>query len=155
MARVTRPSAQRARRLSALRAPRDFRGDGTHARHQRAWCAGRRAGRTLVGVPGARRVPDLESLQVARAIAAPARRFDTRFFAVDRTAIAHEVGAVFGPHSNWSNSPGSRCPRRSLELPIITLTILEELEDRIEGFAPDLPSRSITSAADVSCEELI
>ena len=69
------------------------------------------------------------------------RRFDTRFFAVDRTAIAHEVGAVIGPHSElvelaWVTLPEAK----SLELPIITLTILEELEDRIEkGFAPDLP----------------
>jgi hypothetical protein len=88
--------------------------------------------------------PDLESLQVvARAITPPRRprRFDTRFFAVDRSAIAHEVGAVIGPHSElvelaWVTLPEAK----SLELPIITLTILEELEDRIaKGFAPDLP----------------
>ena len=88
--------------------------------------------------------PDLETLQVvARAITPPRRpkRFDTRFFAVDRTAIAAEIGGVVGPDSElieltWVTLPDAK----KLELPVITLSILEELEDRIEkGFAPELP----------------
>ena len=144
MARVTRPSAQRARALALAAIRETFEetglmlGTNEHGAPDGVpagpWSAFREHGV----------FPDLESLQVvARAITPPRRprRFDTRFFAVDRTAIAHEVGAVIGPHSElvelaWVTLPEAK----SLELPIITLTILEELEDRIEkGFAPDLP----------------
>ncbi len=88
--------------------------------------------------------PDLESLQfVARAITPPRRpkRFDTRFFAVDRTAIADEIGDVVGPDSElveltWTTIADARV----LDLPVITLTILEDLEERIAaGFAHELP----------------
>lgn len=88
--------------------------------------------------------PDLEAVQfVARAITPPKRpkRFDTRFFAVDRTAIADEVGNVVGPDSElveltWVTIEGAR----SLDLPVITLTVLEDLEDRTaKGFAHELP----------------
>jgi hypothetical protein len=88
--------------------------------------------------------PDLEELQfVARAITPPRRpkRFDTRFFAVDRTAIAHEVGGVIGPDSElveltWTTIADAR----SLDLPVITLTVLEDLEERIAaGFRHELP----------------
>src|SRR5687768_6611252 len=89
-------------------------------------------------------LPDLEALHVvARAITPPRRpkRFDTRFFAVDRTAIAEEVGGVVGPDAElvelaWVTLPEAK----RLDLPVITLTILEDLEDRIaQGFAPELP----------------
>jgi 8-oxo-dGTP pyrophosphatase MutT (NUDIX family) len=88
--------------------------------------------------------PDLEAMQlVARAITPPARprRFDTRFFAVDRAAIAAEVKGVAGPDSElvelvWvtlAEAPG-------LAIPTITRVVLEELEERLAaGFSQDLP----------------
>jgi 8-oxo-dGTP pyrophosphatase MutT (NUDIX family) len=88
--------------------------------------------------------PDLEILQlVARAITPPRRpkRFDTRFFAVDRTAIADEVEGMVGPASElvelaWVNLKEAR----KLDLPAITQVILEELEARIAaGFIHELP----------------
>jgi 8-oxo-dGTP pyrophosphatase MutT (NUDIX family) len=88
--------------------------------------------------------PDLESLQVvARAITPPRRpkRFDTRFFAVDRSTIADEVPGVIGPNAElvelaWVNLDEAR----RLDLPAITQVILEELETRLKaGFAPELP----------------
>jgi 8-oxo-dGTP pyrophosphatase MutT (NUDIX family) len=144
MARVTRPSSQRARAL-ALAAIRETFGEtglmlGTkeHGAPEGApegpWSAFQDHGV----------FPDLEALQVvARAITPPRRpkRFDTRFFAVDRTAIAHEVGGVVGPNSElielaWVTLPEAK----RLELPTITGAILDELEHRIaEGFAPELP----------------
>ncbi len=144
MARVTRPSAQRARALALAAIRETFEETGL--------MLGTREHGPPDGVPAgpwsAFRehgvFPDLEALQVvARAITPPRRprRFDTRFFAVDRSAIAHEVGDVIGPHSElvelaWVTLQEAK----SLELPVITLTILEELEDRIaRGFAPDLP----------------
>lgn len=88
--------------------------------------------------------PDLESVQfVARAITPPRRpkRFDTRFFAVDRSAVVHEVPDVVGPDSElvelvWVDLPKAR----ELDLPAITTVILEELEARLAaGFFPELP----------------
>jgi 8-oxo-dGTP pyrophosphatase MutT (NUDIX family) len=88
--------------------------------------------------------PDLEALQfVARAITPPRRpkRFDTRFFAVDRTAVVHEMPDVIGPDSElvelvWVDLPKAR----ELDLPAITTVILEELEARLAaGFIPELP----------------
>jgi len=88
--------------------------------------------------------PDLEAVQfVARAITPPKRpkRFDTRFFAVDRRAIAHEVGGVIGPDAElielaWVNLEEAK----RLDLPTITTVILDELEARLKaGFAPELP----------------
>jgi hypothetical protein len=88
--------------------------------------------------------PEIEDLQViARAITPPRRpkRFDTRFFAIDRTAVAHEVGGVVGPTSElvelaWVTLSDAR----KLQLPVITLTVLEDLEERLaNGFKPELP----------------
>lgn len=88
--------------------------------------------------------PDLEALQVvARAITPPRRpkRFDTRFFAADRRAVAHEVPGVVGAESElvelvWV----ALADARKLDLPTITHTILDELEARLEaGFGPELP----------------
>ncbi|GGG38134.1 NUDIX hydrolase [Chelatococcus composti] len=88
--------------------------------------------------------PDLEALQfVARAITPPRRpkRFDTRFFAVDATAIAATVPDIVGPQSEltelvWVSLPDAK----RLDLPTITHVIIEELEARIAaGFAHELP----------------
>lgn len=88
--------------------------------------------------------PDLEALHlVARAITPPRRpkRFDTRFFAVDRRAIAHEVDGMVGPSSElvelaWVNLKEAR----ALDLPRITQVVLGELEGRLaEGFSQELP----------------
>jgi 8-oxo-dGTP pyrophosphatase MutT (NUDIX family) len=88
--------------------------------------------------------PDLEAVQfVARAITPPKRpkRFDTRFFAVDRRAIAHEVGGIIGPDAElielaWVNLEEAK----RLDLPTITTVILDELETRLKaGFGPELP----------------
>ena len=69
------------------------------------------------------------------------RRFDTRVFAVDRTAIAEEVGGVVGPEAelvelDWFTIAQAK----ALDLPPITTVILGELEARIAaGFGPMLP----------------
>jgi 8-oxo-dGTP pyrophosphatase MutT (NUDIX family) len=88
--------------------------------------------------------PDLEALQfVARAITPPRRpkRFDTRFFTIDRDAIAGEVGGVVGPQAELTELAWvSLSEARRLDLPTITGVILDELEARLaDGFAPELP----------------
>ncbi|RVU17160.1 NUDIX hydrolase [Methylobacterium oryzihabitans] len=89
-------------------------------------------------------LPDLEALQfIARAITPPQRpkRFDTRFFAVDRNAVAAERGGIVGPDSElvelaWVDLKQAR----ALDLPRITAIVLDELEARLAaGFSPMLP----------------
>ena len=89
-------------------------------------------------------MPALEAVQfVARAITPPKRpkRFDTRFFAIDREMIAHEVEGIICAESElvevaWVNLEEAK----RLELPTITNVILDELDHRLKaGFAPELP----------------
>lgn len=144
LARVRRPSAQRARAL-ALAAVRETFEETGLLLGTREYGAPEEVPEGPWSVFRDHGVfPDLEALQVvARAITPPRRprRFDTRFFAVDRMAIAHEIEGMVGPSSElieitWVTVADAK----RLELPVITLSILEELEDRIaKGFAPELP----------------
>jgi 8-oxo-dGTP pyrophosphatase MutT (NUDIX family) len=88
--------------------------------------------------------PDLSSLHfIARAVTPSRRprRFDTRFFAVDASAIAHRVENAVHPDAElvelvWL--PISEA--RSLDLPTITGVVLHELEARVAaGFGHELP----------------
>jgi 8-oxo-dGTP pyrophosphatase MutT (NUDIX family) len=89
-------------------------------------------------------IPDLAQVHfVARAVTPPRRpkRFDTRFFAVDATAIGARVDGVVGPDTElvelvWL--PIDEAQR--LDMPAITTAVLEELEARsAAGFSHDLP----------------
>lgn len=87
--------------------------------------------------------PELDMLQfVARAITPPRRpkRFDTRFFAVDREMVAREEPGFVGPDSELTELvwvPLSQA--RGLDLPTITHVVLDELDIRLEaGFDPML-----------------
>jgi 8-oxo-dGTP pyrophosphatase MutT (NUDIX family) len=89
-------------------------------------------------------VPDLAPVHfVARAITPPARtkRFDTRFFAVDASAIAARLEGVVGPDTELTELvwlPIGEASR--LDMPAITTAVLEELTARIAaGFSHDLP----------------
>ena len=69
----------------------------------------------------------------ARAITPPGRtrRFDTRFFCVDAVAIAHRTDA---PEEELSGLVWMTIEEaRSLDLPPITRTILEDLTDRLKS----------------------
>ena len=115
----------------------------------------------LIGAPGAdmprgpsegpwkifyerRILPDLDAVHfIGRAITPPRRpkRFDTRFFAIDRESVADEIPGVVGPHTElvelvWVNLADAR----ALDLPPITVVMLDELEHRIAGgFSHDIP----------------
>ena len=120
--------------------PRDLRGDRPHARHQ-----GARRRRTACRPDPGRRSGSTASSPISKRSRwwrAPSRRPGARGASTPGSspstarAIAHEVGDVIGPHSElvelaWVTLPEAK----SLELPVITLSILEELEDRIaRGF---------------------
>ncbi|MCJ2027508.1 NUDIX hydrolase [Methylobacterium sp. J-067] len=86
-------------------------------------------------------LPDLEALHlVARAITPPkrVRRFDTRFFAVDRTGVAAEEPGRVSEDSEFTELAWVRLDAaRKLDLPFITRAILDELEAQIAvDFAP-------------------
>lgn len=145
MARVIRPSAQRSRALALasiretfeetglLLGTKDY-GNPENVPTGTTWAAFQEHGV----------FPDLEALHfIGRAITPPKRvkRFDTRFFAVDRTAIAHEVEGVISPDSElvelaWVTVTEAK----KLDLPPITTVLLGELEARIAaGFGHHLP----------------
>jgi len=89
-------------------------------------------------------VPDLAQIHfIARAITPPRRprRFDTRFFTADASAIAHRIDGIVGPNSElvelvWA--PIAEAAK--LDMPTITSVILEELGARVAaGMGRDLP----------------
>lgn len=86
-------------------------------------------------------LPDLSGIRfLARAITPPrrTRRFDTRFLAVTADAVADRLPEGIGPDDEFEEI--CRVPlreARTLELPAITLTILDELIARMED-DPDL-----------------
>jgi len=145
MARVTRPSAQRSRALALAAIRETFEETGLLLGTKDYGSPERvPAGTAWVGFQERGVYPDLETLHfIGRAITPPkrVRRFDTRFFAVDRTAIADEVEDVIGPEAElvelaWVTVAQSK----TLDLPPITTVILGELEARIAaGFGHQLP----------------
>jgi len=89
-------------------------------------------------------LPDLSAVHfIARAITPPRRprRFDSRFFAVDISAVARRVEGVVGPQAElvelvWLPITEAR----RLDIPAITAVALDELQDRIlTGMSHDHP----------------
>ena len=80
-------------------------------------------------------LPDLSAIHfIARAITPPRRprRFDSRFFAADISAVAHRAEGFFGPEAElvevvWLPITEAR----RLDIPAITAVALDELQDRI------------------------
>ncbi len=104
--------------------------------------------------------PDLSQLHfVARAITPPRRpkRFDSRFFTADASAIAHRIEGVVSPTSElvelvWV--PVSEATK--LDLPTITAVVLEELAARVAaGMEHRLPVPMYFMKDDVFHRELL
>lgn len=88
--------------------------------------------------------PDLGALHfIARAITPPRRpkRFDTRFFTADATAIAHRIEGVVGPNSELVELVWAPIEEAAhFDMPTITGVVLEELAARVEaGMTHGLP----------------
>jgi 8-oxo-dGTP pyrophosphatase MutT (NUDIX family) len=88
--------------------------------------------------------PDLSDIHfVARATTPPGRprRFDTRFFTADASAITHRIEGVVGPDTElvalvWLPIPEAK----QLDMPAITKVALDELEARVKaGLTHGLP----------------
>jgi 8-oxo-dGTP pyrophosphatase MutT (NUDIX family) len=89
--------------------------------------------------------PDLSTVHfIARAITPPrrARRYDTRFFTADASAIAHKIEGKVGPDAElvelvWVPLDGIK---EKIELLAITEIVLADLDKQLkEGFSHDLP----------------
>jgi 8-oxo-dGTP pyrophosphatase MutT (NUDIX family) len=89
-------------------------------------------------------LPDLSRIHfIARAITPPRRprRFDSRFFATEISAIAHRADGIVGPDSElvelvWMPITEAR----TLDIPTVTAVALEELQERIAaGMRHDHP----------------
>ena len=144
MRHTRRPSAAKARALALAAIRETFEETGLLLGHKSAappttlkgpWSAFAEAGIR----------PDLSSIHfVARAITPPrrARRYDTRFFTADATAIAHRIDGKVGPDAElvelvWL--PLGDIKQR-IELLAITEIVLGDLRAQIEaGFSHDLP----------------
>lgn len=144
LARTVRPSAGRGRALALTSIRETYEETGLMIGRE----AGAKAAAQATGswAPFTERgiLPDLGAVQfIGRAITPPRRpkRFDTRFFAIDRGAIAAEDAGFVGPDKElvelvWVDLQAAR----ELDLPPITVVMLEELERRTEdGFGHDLP----------------
>jgi 8-oxo-dGTP pyrophosphatase MutT (NUDIX family) len=90
-------------------------------------------------------LPDLSTMHfIARAVTPPGRnrRYDTRFFTADATAVAHRIDGKVGPDFELVDLvwlPLSDIKQR-IELLAITELVLRELAVQIEkGFSHDLP----------------
>jgi 8-oxo-dGTP pyrophosphatase MutT (NUDIX family) len=86
--------------------------------------------------------PDLSTMHfIARAVTPPrrARRYDTRFFTADASAIAHEIDGKVGPDSElvWVPLPNIK---QHIQLMAITELVLRDLQVHLDaGFSHDLP----------------
>jgi len=143
-ARVARPSNRRGRALALAAIRETYEETGLLVGVRRAPAGPAPAGPWTVfhdhGV-----VPDLGALHfIGRAITPPGqpRRFDARFFAVDRALIAREVEGITGPECELDEVAWVGLPEaRRLDLPRITHVMLEELDHRLQnGFGHDLPA---------------
>jgi 8-oxo-dGTP pyrophosphatase MutT (NUDIX family) len=88
--------------------------------------------------------PDLSNIHfIARAITPPRRpkRFDSRFFTVDASEIAHRIEGVVGPDSELVELVWTPIEEAAqIDMPTITAIVLEELLARVEaGMAHSLP----------------
>ena len=143
MLQVKRPSAAKAAAF-ALAAVRE-------TYEETGLMLGARAGAKIAAPDGAWQafaeagvLPNLSAIHfVARAITPPRRprRFDSRFFAADITAVAHRAEGFVGPEAElveliWMPITEAR----RLDIPAITAVALEELQERIlTGMSHDHP----------------
>lgn len=144
MSNMRRPTAARARALALAAIRETFEETGLVVGARGTSPAGVPSGPWNAFVETGVR-PDLSSVHfIARAITPPrrVRRYDTRFFTADATAIAHRVEGKVGPDSElvelvWVPLDGIK---QRIELPAITEIVLHDLARLIEdGFSHDLP----------------
>ena len=143
MRNVKRPNSTRARALALAAIRETFEETGLllGVRKDEAPATGKG---TWAEIANAGVHPDLGDIHfIIRAITPPGRprRFDTRFFTADASAVVHRIEGVVGPDTElvelvWV--PIAEAKR--LDMPAVTGVALDELEARVAaGFSHDLP----------------
>lgn len=144
MQHVKRPSAGKARALALAAIRETFEETGLFLGQRRDSAPKAPAG-PWQAFAEANIYPDLSTVHfIARAITPPrrARRYDTRFFTADATAIAHRIEGKVGPDAElvelvWLPLDGIK---ERIELLAITEIVLLDLDKQLkEGFSHDLP----------------
>jgi 8-oxo-dGTP pyrophosphatase MutT (NUDIX family) len=144
MRHTKRPSAAKARALALAAIRETFEETGLLLGEKRPEPPAFPAGGPWAAFAEAGVHPALSDIHfIARAVTPPRRprRYDTRFFAVDASAIAHRIEGMVGPDAElvelvWLPLDETK----SLDLMIITQLALQDLQTRIEsGFDPGLP----------------
>jgi len=141
--RVLSPSAELARGF-ALAAVREMAEETGLLLGQQRDTAPRVPGDIWAEFAKAKIHPDLAQVHfIARAITPPRRpkRFDTRFFTADATAIAHKIEGVVGPDSELVELVWIPIEEATkIDMPTITGVVLEELGSRVAaGMTHSLP----------------
>jgi 8-oxo-dGTP pyrophosphatase MutT (NUDIX family) len=143
MERVAKPSAElaRARALAAVREMAEETGLLLGVKRDNP---PETPGEIWTEFAKARVHPDLGNIHfIARAITPPRRprRFDTRFFTADASAIAHTIEGVVGPDSELVELTWVPIEQATkLDMPTITGVVLEELAARVAaGMGHGLP----------------
>ena len=144
LTRVRRPSSQKARALALAAIRETYEETGVMLGE-----IGLGAPPLVSGTPweqfSSREIwPSLDSLHfVARAITPPrhSKRFDTRFFLVDATHIAHIEEGIVGEDTELTETVWiSMNEAKTLDLPSITSMVIDEITERIAGgLKPYLP----------------
>ncbi len=143
MRQVKRPTAARAQTLALAAIRETFEETGLLLGTKRADAPKAPTG-PWAAFAEAKVHPDLSSIHfIARAITPPrrSRRYDTRFFTADVSAIAGKVEGAVGPEAElveliWMPLTEAK----NLNLLAITEIVLEDLQTQIDaGFSHDLP----------------
>lgn len=144
MAGMQRPSPGRARALvmAAIRETFEETGLLLGLPKESAPAAATDEAWRAMALTGAK--PNLSQIHyVARATTPPGRprRFDTRFFTADASAITHRLDGVVGPDSELVSLVWLPIPEaKQLDMPAITKVALDELQSRVSaGLTHDLP----------------
>ena len=144
LARIASPSPQKARALALAAVREAFEETGL-------LLGARDHGGPQSAPPGAWSqfaghgvFPDLGHVHfIARAVTPPRRprRFDTRFFTIDASHIAHRIDGVIGPDSELVELVWQEIGRAAeLDIPSIQRTILNDLAARVaQGMRHELP----------------
>lgn len=136
LARVSRPSAARARALALAAIRETCEETGLLLGTGEAGAPGALPG-AWEGFGRAGLFPNLEALTfVARAVTPPrlARRFDTRFFMADLAHVAHRLDGVVGPQAELVEAGWfTLAEAQKADVPEITRAILGEVEIRLRG----------------------
>jgi 8-oxo-dGTP pyrophosphatase MutT (NUDIX family) len=136
LSRTPRATVQRARRLALAAIRETFEETGfvigLPCQPRKAVPEG-----TWREFTGTGHLPDLQAIHfLARAITPPKRpkRFDTRFFVVDASAIRHNVGTRVGPEAELTELAWLTLrDTADLPLPAITRVILTDLDEQIRA----------------------